>query len=131
MTLKEIINADFIEAFKAKDMSKKTFLGILKGEIQNEEGRGTIHTDESVLNIIKKMEKSLKTTNTSESLAELEYLKPYLPELMGEDEIRTILIGFKNNGLSNVGQMMGEFNKSYKGMADNKVVSELVKEVLS
>jgi hypothetical protein len=26
---------------------------------------------------------------------------------------------------------MGEFNKSYKGMADNKVVSELVKEVLS
>jgi uncharacterized protein YqeY len=131
MTIKERINADFIEAFKAKDMAKKTFLGILKGEIQNEEGRGTVSTDESVLTIIKKMEKSLKTTNTPESLVELEYIKPYLPVLMGEDEIRTILIGFKNNGLSNVGQMMGEFNKSYKGMADNKVVSELVKEVLS
>lgn len=70
-------------------------------------------------------------TNTPESLAELEYLKPYLPELMSEDRIREVLIGFKNNGLSNVGQMMGEFNKSFKGMADNKLVSDIVKEVLA
>jgi uncharacterized protein YqeY len=131
MKLKERINADFIEAFKAKDMAKKTFLGILKGEIQNEEGRGTVTTDESVLVIVKKMEKSLKTTNTPESLGELEYIKTYLPTLMGEDEIRKILTEYKNNGLSNVGQMMGEFNKSFKGLADNKLVSEIVKEVLA
>ena len=131
MTLKEKINVDFIEAFKAKNMAKKTFLGILKGEIQNEEGRGTVTTDESVLVIVKKMEKSLKTTNTPESLVELEFLEPYLPTLMGEDKIREILTEYKNNGLSNVGQMMGEFNKSFKGLADNKLVSELVKEVLS
>lgn len=131
MTLKEKINADFIEAFKAKNMAKKTFLGILKGEIQNEEGRGTVTTDESVLVIVKKMEKSLKTTNTPESLVELGFLEPYLPTLMGEDKIREILTEYKNNGLSNVGQMMGEFNKSFKGLADNKLVSELVKEVLS
>jgi len=107
MTLKERINADFIESFRAKDMAKKTFLGILKGEIQNEEGRGTVTTDESVLVIVKKMEKSLKTTNTPESLGEVEYIKTYLPTLMGE------------------------FNKSFKGLADNKLVSEIVKEVLS
>ena len=131
MTLKEKINVDFIEAFKAKNMAKKTFLGILKGEIQNEEGRGTVTTDESVLVIVKKMEKSLKTTNTPESLVELEFLEPYLPTLMGEDKIREILTEYKNNGLSNVSQMMGEFNKSFKGLADNKLVSELVKEVLA
>lgn len=131
MTLKEKINVDFIEAFKAKNMAKKTFLGILKGEIQNEEGRGTVTTDESVLVIVKKMEKSLKTTNTPESLVELEFLEPYLPTLMGEDKIREILTEYKNNGLSNVGQMMGEFNKSFKGMADNKLVSDIVKEVLA
>jgi uncharacterized protein YqeY len=130
MTLKERINADFIEAFKAKDMAKKTFLGILKGEIQNEEGRGTVSTDESVLNIIKKMEKSLKTTNTPESMSELEFIKPYLPILMGEDKIREVLTNYKNNGMTNMGQMMGEFNKSFKGMADNKLVSEIVKEIL-
>jgi hypothetical protein len=131
MTLKERINADFIEAFKAKDMAKKTFLGILKGEIQNEEGRGTVSTDESVLNIIKKMEKSLKTTNTPESMSELEFIKPYLPILMGEDKIREVLTNYKNNGMTNMGQMMGEFNKSFKGMADNKLVSEIVKEILA
>lgn len=131
MKLKEKINADFIEAFKAKNMAKKTFLGILKGEIQNEEGRGTVTTDESVLVIVKKMEKSLKTTNTPESLVELGFLESYLPTLMGEDKIREILTEYKNNGLSNVGQMMGEFNKSFKGLADNKLVSEIVKEVLS
>jgi uncharacterized protein YqeY len=131
MTLKERINADFIEAFKAKDMAKKTFLGILKGEIQNEEGRGTVSTDESVLNIIKKMEKSLKTTNTPESMSELEFIKPYLPILMGEDKIREVLTNYKNNGITNMGQMMGEFNKSFKGMADNKLVSEIVKEILA
>ena len=131
MTLKERINADFIEAFKAKDMAKKTFLGILKGEIQNEEGRGTVSTDESVLNIIKKMEKSLKTTNTPESMSELEFIKPYLPILMCEDKIREVLTNYKNNGMTNMGQMMGEFNKSFKGMADNKLVSEIVKEILA
>ena len=34
------------------------------------------------------------------------------------------------SGLTNVGQIMGEFNKHYKGLADNKVVSMVVKEIL-
>ena len=36
MLLKEKINKDFMEAFKNKEMDKKNFLGLLKGEIQNE-----------------------------------------------------------------------------------------------
>ena len=35
MTIKEKINADFLTAFKAKDMVKKTFLGFVKSEIQS------------------------------------------------------------------------------------------------
>ena len=77
-----------------------------------------------------KMEKSLKQTNTDESLGELESIKPYLPTMMGEDRIREILHDYKANGLNNVGQMMGEFNKVYKGKADNALVSKIVKEVL-
>lgn len=48
-----------------------------------------------------------------------------------EDRIREILTNYKDNGLNNVGQMMGEFNKTFKGMADNKVVSELAKEIIN
>lgn len=131
MSLKEQIQVDFMVAFKAKDMDKKNFLGLIKSEIQNEFGRSGKEDDETVLGILKKMEKSLKQTNTDESLGELEYIKPYLPTMMGEDRIREILHDYKSNGLNNVGQMMGEFNKVYKGKADNALVSKIVKEVLA
>jgi len=131
MNLKEQINADFMIAFKAKDMNKKNFLGVVKGEIQNEESRNGGVTDESVMNILKKMEKSLKQTNTAESLAELEYIKPYLPTLMDEISIRSIIRTFKKDGIDDVGKMMGAFNKAYKGKADNALVSKIVKEVLA
>ena len=48
MTLKEKINADFMSAFKNKETDKKNFLGVVKGEIQNEEGRSGEITDEGV-----------------------------------------------------------------------------------
>jgi len=128
MNLKEQINADFLEAFKAKDMEKKNFLGLLKGEIQNEEGRGTTTTDETVMVILRKMEKSLKQTNTPESLGELKYLEPYLPKLMSEDKIRTIILEYKSEGFNNVGQIMGRFNREYKGLADMKLVADIIAE---
>jgi len=129
--LKERINADFMSAFKNKETEKKNFLGVVKGEIQNEEGRSGSATDEVVVAILRKMEKSLTQTNTSDSLKELEYIKPYLPAQMGPDRIREIVSNYKLNGLLNVGQIMGEFNKNFKGQADNKIVSEIVKEVLA
>ena len=134
MTLKEQINADFMAAFKAKDMERKNFLGVVKGEIQNEEGRKigrTVSSDDMVIAILRKMEKSLTQTNTAESLAELEYIKPYLPQFMGEDQIRTIISGYRANGLDNMGALMGVFNKDHKGLADNKLVSAIIKEMLA
>jgi uncharacterized protein YqeY len=128
MSLKEKINTDFITAFKAKEMEKKDFLGLLKGEIQNEQGRGTVITDETVMFILRKMEKSLKQTNTEQALVELKYLETYLPKLMSEDQIREIVLGYKASGLNNVGQIMGQFNKEYKNLADNKLVSSIASE---
>jgi uncharacterized protein YqeY len=103
----------------------------LKGEIQNEEGRGTVITDEVVTSIVKKMEKSLKQTNTEESLKELTYIECYLPTMMSEEKISEIVNELIASGLNNVGQIMGAFNKDYKGMADNQVVSKIAKTVLS
>ena len=128
--LKEKISEDFMIAFKAKDMDKKNFLGVIKGEIQNAELRGISPTDENVLNILKKMEKSLLQTNTTEALVELEYIKPYLPQMMSEKLIREKVLTYKKSGITNLGQIMGEFNKHYKGQVDNKMVSEIAKEIL-
>lgn len=131
MMIKDKINADFMSAFKNKEMVKKNFLGVVKGEIQNEEGRGTVATDEVVIGILRKMEKSLKQTNTVESLTELEFIAPYLPQLMSEDMIRVILGGYKSDGINNIGAMMGAFNKEHKGLADNNLVSSIIKEILN
>jgi uncharacterized protein YqeY len=131
MTLKERINADFMIAFKNREIEKKNFLGVVKGEIQNEEGRSGIASDEVVLGILKKIEKSLTQTNTEQSLKELDYIKPYLPQMMSESLVREKVKTYINSGLSNMGQIMGEFNKNYKGLVDNKMLSEIVKEYLS
>ena len=128
--LKEKINSDFMVAFKNKEMDKKNFLGLIKGEIQLQEARGIESIDKNVLVILKRLEKSLIQNGDENSKKELEYLSPYMPKMMSEDEIRNIIINLKENGMNNLGQIMGEFNKSYKGKADNKLVSQVAKEIL-
>jgi uncharacterized protein YqeY len=129
MELKERINADFMTAFKNKEMEKKNFLGVVKGEIQTEEGRTGKATDDVVLGILKKMEKSLTQTNTPESLKELEYIKPYLPELMSREEIVSLIKEMAENGYDNVSKIMKQFNTIHLGKADNRIVSEVAKEL--
>lgn len=129
--LQETINQDFMTAFKAKDMNKKNFLGVIKGEIQNAELRGISPTDETVIGILKKMEKSLLQTNTEDALKELEYIKPYLPAMMSEELCREKVATCIASGLTNMGQIMAEFNKHYKGLVDNKMLSDVVKAALN
>lgn len=129
MTLKETINKDFMEAFKAKNMEKKNFLGVIKGEIQNEEGRSGKSDDVTVLNILKKIEKSLKQTNTEDSMRELTYIEPYMPKLMTREEVETLIKGLAKEGHDNVSKIMKQFNTTYLGKADNGMVSEIAKEL--
>ena len=123
MLLKHRINADFMEALKNKETAKKNFLGVIRGEIQNEEFRALgIGDDATVLNILRKIEKSLKQTNTAESLAELEYIKPYLPAEMSEADIVAKITELKANGASNIAEVMRAFATL---PADRKLVSEV------
>jgi uncharacterized protein YqeY len=143
MILKEKINADFMEAYKSKDMEKKNFLGVLKGAIQTQEGKQIESTDENLLKVIKALEKGIVETieskkkigqDPSKAELELSYLKPYMPTLMSEDEIRSIVKEFLNReGINkNQGFLMGMFNKEQKGKAfDNKAVSKIINEELA
>jgi uncharacterized protein YqeY len=128
--LEERISEDYLTAFKSRRNDIKTLLGVVKGEIQNEKGRGVVITDEVVIAILRKMEKNLIITNTQESLHELEFIKPYLPAQMSEEKISEIIRSYKANGINNIGQIMGEFNKNFKGLADNKLVSKIANDIL-
>jgi uncharacterized protein YqeY len=143
MILKEKINADFMEAYKSKDMEKKNFLGVLKGAIQTQEGKQIESTDENVLKVIKALENGIVETieskikigqDTIKAELELSYLKPYMPTLMSEDEIRSIVkeIVSREGINKNQGFLMGLFNKEQKGKAfDNKSVSKIINEELA
>jgi len=143
MTLKERINQDFIAAFKAKDLAKKTFLGTIKGAIQNQEGKLVESTDENVLKLLKSFEKGLVETieaktklnlGVSAEKSELTHLQVYLPTLMSEEEITTIVkeIVSRPDINKNQGFLMGLFNKENKGKAfDNKVVSGIIQKEIT
>ena len=126
MDLKEQISQDYMVAFRKNDPAK-IFLSVLKGEIQNE---STKKGGATPLEVVLRMEKSLKQVNNSESLQELEVLKKYIPSPLTEDEIKEIIKEYKSQGLDNMGKMMGEFNKNFKGRADNKMVNVIITEIL-
>ena len=76
------------------------------------------------------MEKSLKESN---EISELAFIEPYLPKLMSEEEIRVnIHQVIMDSGETNMGKIMGLFNKAYAGQAfDNKEVARLIKAELA
>ena len=141
MTITEQISADFITAFKAKEMTKKNFLGVLKGSIQtlaSKLGKKGLDPsdDEAVLNkVLEPMKVSINEmikVGDESAVEEMTFLKPYLPTLMSEEDIRTNVKQILNDtGEANMGKVMGEFNKKYKGQADGKVVSTIVLEELA
>ena len=140
--LKEKINEDFMEAYKAKDLKKKNFLGVVKGNIQTQEGKMVMSTDTNVLKVLKSIEKGILENIESrkrmemdyeEQELELSYIKPYMPSLMSEDtireKIRSIMI---ENAGKNIGFLMGTFNYQNSGLAfDNKLVSKIIGEELA
>jgi uncharacterized protein len=140
MMLKDVINADFMSAYKEKNFIKKNFLGVLRGAIQTQEGKNIESTDENVLKLIKSMEKGLKENIdyrikvnlpiTDEEI-ELSYLEPYIPKLMSEEEIReAVRLTILESTNTNIGYIMGMFVKTYKGNADNTLVLKIIKEEL-
>ncbi len=141
MTIKEKINVDFMEAYKAKDMNKKNFLGVLKGAIQTQEGKNIESTDENVLKVIKTFEKGILETiegrksislDVIEQELELSHIKKYQPTPMSDDEIRIILKDIISRAPNkNEGTILGFFNKENHGkFFDNKNVLKIAKEEL-
>ena len=140
--IKEQINKDYMTAFKAKNTVAKNLLSVVKGEIQTAEKNTGVKdlSDEDVLKILTKTAKSLNETIKSlspidgkgedivQACAELAILQCYLPKQMSRDEISQKVSEVVTSGITNIGAIMKEFAQL---PADKKVVSEVVKEILS
>lgn len=146
MTLEEKINADIKSAMLAKESQKLEALRAIKAAIILMKTSAEGHTTENETKALQKMVKQRKETaevyisQGRADLAEVEtyqagIIEQYLPKQMSEDEIREavkkIVLDTGASSPSEMGKVMGACSKALAGKADNKIVSQIVKEILS
>lgn len=149
MGLKETIISDFKQAFKDKDLTKKSVLSMLQSEIKNREIDLKVReeglSDEEVVALIKKALKQRKDAANQfkeggrEELAEQELseaaiLEKYLPEQMSdeqiEQEVKKIIEDLGVTDKSEMGKVMGVVMGKLNGKADGGKVREAVEKML-
>lgn len=136
MNLQAQISADLVAAMKAKDTLMLNVLRVLKGEIQRAEqsSKGKIELSDG--DIIKLVKKSIDGINeTGGDQAEVAILEKYMPKQMSKFEmelaVTSLILGNKYNSPEDMGKIMGHFNKNYSGQYDGKLLSEIVKKLLT
>ena len=149
MELFDIISNDIKEAMKAKDkVALDTLRNIKKVllEAKTAPGAGDTVSDETAIKIIQKLVKQGKESAelyqsqnrddlANEELAQVAVMEKYLPKQMSEEEITAALKEIiAQTGASkpqDMGKVMGVATKQLAGKADGKVISAIVKQLLS
>ncbi|GAV22049.1 GatB/YqeY domain-containing protein [Carboxydothermus pertinax] len=143
------IEHDLKESMKQRAAGKVRLnvLRMVKAAIKNAEiERGRSLTDEEILGIIQKeiksrkevlpnYEKAGRTEEIAKINEEVKILKSYLPAQLKEAEleeiIRQTMVEVGATKLSDIGKVMPAVMAKVKGRADGRVVSELVKKLLT
>lgn len=143
--MKQRINKEFIDAFKAKETFKKDVLGMLKTKITEAEKKdGKELSNDQIFNVInsslKQVEQTIVATvsNTEskvyqDAILEKEILLTFLPKQMTEDEIRTEVVDFINDkkiDLSEKNKSMGMIMKFFKEKYNGKYNAGSLKSIV-
>ncbi|MGD1844469.1 MAG: GatB/YqeY domain-containing protein [Salibacteraceae bacterium] len=149
MSLADTINADIKKAMLAKEKGKLEALRAVKSALllaATEKGADGKVDETAEINVLRKLVKQRKEAagiyreQGRADLAEPEemqagVIEAYLPQQMGEDEVREVLAGVIAQvgaaGPQDMGKVMGAAMKSLNGKADGKLISSLVKSMLS
>ncbi len=146
MGIEEKINADVKASMLARDAKRLEAVRAMKAVILYLKTSAEGLTEDSAMKAIQKEVKKRKETadiynqQGRADLAEIEtaqalIMEEYLPKQMTEDEIKAglkeIMVQTGASGIADLGKVMGAANKAFSGKADNKIVSALVKELLS
>lgn len=148
--LKQKIQEDLKQAMLNKDETKLSTIRMLKSALQYFEiskgGAGYEATDDDVIEVlgreVKKRRESIELYEkggradlADKEKKELEILQNYLPEQMGEEEIRTLIketiASTGASGMQDMGKVMGVLMPKVKGKADGSLVSSIVRNKLS
>lgn len=140
MSLKDTINEKWKEAFKARDMKKRTAYEMIKQRIMVAEKSGQFElplTDEQITNLIikeiKEREDVLQFYKPEDdaykmAVAIMTELDQYLPKQMTEDEVIAIIRRVKETE-PNLGKVIGLTVKEVGNRFDKSKIAALVKTV--
>ncbi|MDR0970413.1 MAG: GatB/YqeY domain-containing protein [Lentimicrobiaceae bacterium] len=150
MNLEIVINNDLKQAMLAKDTKKLNALRAIKAALLLEKtGKDIVSSEipETVeLKLLQKLVKQRKesaviyTANNRHELAEEELyqasiIEAYLPKQLSDDDVRAIVTEIiaetGANSIKDMGKVMGLASKKIAGQADNKTISEIVKQLLN
>ena len=140
MSLKDVINEKWKEAFKARDSVKRTAYELVKQRIIVAEKSGQFElplTDEQITNLIIKEVKEREDVITFYQPCDEQYvvakaiiaeLEQYLPKQMTEDEVIAIIKRIKETE-PNLGKVIGLTVKEVGNQFDKSKIAALVKSV--
>ena len=146
MALEEKINADIKTAMLAKDQQKLEAIRGIKAAILLLKSSGKPVTEDEEIKAMQKMVKQRKeaaeiySTQNRKDLADVEIfqanlIETYLPKQMSQEEIKSVLSQIISqvgaSSPADMGKVMGVATKQLAGKADGKIISALVKEMLS
>ena len=148
MALEATIMADLKEAMKAKDKVTLEALRAIKTAILNEKTAAGAKemTQADELKLLTKLRKQRVASATifreqnrldlaEPEEAQIEVIERYLPAMMSEEEIRAkvaeIIAATGASSMADMGKVMGQASGAMAGRADGKVLSGIVRELLS
>ncbi len=148
MALLKRIDEDLIKALKGRDQVAATTLRGLKSNIKYYQIDNKLDklTDEEILSVLASAAKQRKDSIeqfqnggredlVAKETRELEIIKAYLPEDMPEEEVEALvkeaIAETEAEAISDLGKVMKVLMPKTKGKADGKLVSQIVKRLLS
>ena len=138
--LKELINEKWKEAFKNRDINKRTAYELIKQRILVAEKSGQFElplSDEQIINLIIKEYKERwdimdfyapENPLHQEAEAIAKELEQYLPKQMSEEEVITIIKRLKETE-PNVGKLIGLTVKEVGNQFDKSKIAALVRSI--
>jgi uncharacterized protein YqeY len=146
MSLAERLNADMKEAMKNKDKFTLSVIRMIRSSLQNIEiDQRRELTEQDVLDVLNREVKQRKDAlqefekagrdDLVEQLAqEIEVILAYLPKQLTEEEIKAIvqqtIVEVGVSSKAEMGKLMGALMPKVKGIADGKLVNQIVQASL-
>lgn len=141
--LKRRLQADLDDARRARDKARTLVLSTTLSEVRNREiDTGSEADDEAVTGVVAKAIKQRRDAAeqmraggredlATKEEAEAELLAEYLPEGLGEDEVRAMIQEIVADGAEHMGAVMGRLMPRIRGRFDGSEANRLVREELA